>query len=191
MCARSCACAITRGIDGQIELRADRCQRLAAGLRRDQSAVEGARAGHRRWCRAVRQPGDLRVPRQRRRRAADVPGTWRRALAGAEAAGDGRRHSGCVGAAPRRDDEAAGERRATRGSRARRRRWTARWTRWRPIRRIARSTSARSPIGCALGYLDFRFAAQPWRPAHPKLAAWYEAFAQNPGIANTVPKDPG
>jgi glutathione S-transferase len=46
-------------------------------------------------------------------------------------------------------------------------------------------------IACALGYLDFRFAAQPWRPAHPKLAAWYEAFAQNPGIANTVPKDPG
>ena len=46
-------------------------------------------------------------------------------------------------------------------------------------------------IGCALGYLDFRFAAQPWRPGHPKLAAWYEAFAQNPGIADTVPKDPG
>ena len=46
-------------------------------------------------------------------------------------------------------------------------------------------------IGCALGYLDFRFAAQPWRPGHPKLAAWYEAFAQNPGIAKTMPKDPG
>jgi glutathione S-transferase len=45
-------------------------------------------------------------------------------------------------------------------------------------------------IACALGYLDFRYAAQPWRPAHPKLAAWYEAFAKNPGIANTVPKDP-
>ena len=46
-------------------------------------------------------------------------------------------------------------------------------------------------VACALGYLDFRFAAQPWRPAHPKLAAWFEAFAQNPGIADTVPKDPG
>jgi glutathione S-transferase len=46
-------------------------------------------------------------------------------------------------------------------------------------------------IACALGYLDFRFAAQPWRPRHPKLAGWYEAFAQNPGIADTVPKDPG
>jgi glutathione S-transferase len=46
-------------------------------------------------------------------------------------------------------------------------------------------------IACALGYLDFRFAGQPWRPTHPKLAAWFEAFAQNPGIANTVPKDAG
>jgi glutathione S-transferase len=45
-------------------------------------------------------------------------------------------------------------------------------------------------IACALGYLDFRFAAQPWRDGHPKLAAWYAAFAQNPGIADTVPKDP-
>jgi glutathione S-transferase len=46
-------------------------------------------------------------------------------------------------------------------------------------------------IACALGYLDFRFAAQPWRPAHPKLGAWYEAFAENPGIAQTVPKEAG
>jgi glutathione S-transferase len=46
-------------------------------------------------------------------------------------------------------------------------------------------------IACALGYLDFRFAAQPWRAGHQKLAAWYEAFAQNPGIATTVPKDGG
>lgn len=44
-------------------------------------------------------------------------------------------------------------------------------------------------VACALGYLDFRFAAQPWRPSHPKLAAWYEGFAQNAGIANTVPRD--
>jgi glutathione S-transferase len=44
-------------------------------------------------------------------------------------------------------------------------------------------------VGCALGYLDFRFASDPWRPSHPKLAAWYEAFAQNPGIAETVPRE--
>jgi glutathione S-transferase len=46
-------------------------------------------------------------------------------------------------------------------------------------------------IACALGYLDFRFAGLPWRKGHPKLAAWYEAFAQNAGIARTSPKDPG
>ena len=45
-------------------------------------------------------------------------------------------------------------------------------------------------VACALGYLDFRFAAQPWRDAHPKLAASYEAFARNPGIASTAPRDP-
>ncbi len=45
-------------------------------------------------------------------------------------------------------------------------------------------------VACALGYLDFRFSAQPWRDAHPKLAAWFAAFAENPGIAQTVPKDP-
>jgi glutathione S-transferase len=44
-------------------------------------------------------------------------------------------------------------------------------------------------VACALGYLDFRFAAQPWRPTRPKLAAWLDAFAQNPGIAETAPTD--
>ena len=29
-------------------------------------------------------------------------------------------------------------------------------------------------IGCALGYLDFRFANDPWRPGHPNSPAWYE-----------------
>lgn len=42
-------------------------------------------------------------------------------------------------------------------------------------------------VACALGYLDFRFGDEPWRPAHPKLAAWFEAFSANPGIAKTVP----
>jgi glutathione S-transferase len=44
-------------------------------------------------------------------------------------------------------------------------------------------------VACALGYLDFRFGADPWREDHPKLAAWYEAFAQNPAIAETAPKE--
>ena len=42
-------------------------------------------------------------------------------------------------------------------------------------------------VACALGYLDFRFAAEPWRPVCPKLAAWFAAFGENPGIAQTVP----
>jgi glutathione S-transferase len=44
-------------------------------------------------------------------------------------------------------------------------------------------------VACALGYLDFRFANEPWRPSRPKLAAWFEAFAQNAGIAQTAPKE--
>ena len=44
-------------------------------------------------------------------------------------------------------------------------------------------------VACALGYLDFRFGSEPWRPAHPKLAAWFEAFSKNPGIAETAPRE--
>jgi len=43
-------------------------------------------------------------------------------------------------------------------------------------------------IAAALGYLDFRFAAEPWRPGHPILTAWYEAMvASNPCLAQTAP----
>jgi glutathione S-transferase len=42
-------------------------------------------------------------------------------------------------------------------------------------------------VACALGYLDFRFADDAWRTGHPKLAAWYKAFAQNKGLAETGP----
>ena len=44
-------------------------------------------------------------------------------------------------------------------------------------------------VGCALGYLDFRYGAEPWRPGHPKLTAWYEAFAKHPALAATAPKE--
>ncbi len=44
-------------------------------------------------------------------------------------------------------------------------------------------------IGCALGYLDFRFAHEPWRASAPKLAAWFEEFSRNPCMARTVPHD--
>src|SRR5690606_18763924 len=32
-------------------------------------------------------------------------------------------------------------------------------------------------LGCALSYLDFRFADFDWRSDHARLAAWYETFA--------------
>jgi glutathione S-transferase len=44
-------------------------------------------------------------------------------------------------------------------------------------------------IGCALGYLDFRFAADDWRAGRPKLAAWYEVYSKRPSMAATMPKD--
>ena len=42
-------------------------------------------------------------------------------------------------------------------------------------------------IGCALGYLDFRYADEDWRPARPRLAAWFERFAARPAMARTAP----
>lgn len=42
-------------------------------------------------------------------------------------------------------------------------------------------------VGCALGYLDFRFADNDWRSGRPKLAAWYETFAQRPSMQQTQP----
>jgi glutathione S-transferase len=42
-------------------------------------------------------------------------------------------------------------------------------------------------VACALGYLDFRFAHEPWRPGHPKLEAWYNSVLNLPPIAKTMP----
>jgi glutathione S-transferase len=45
-------------------------------------------------------------------------------------------------------------------------------------------------IGCALGYLDFRFAMHPWRETHPKTAAWHATFNARPSVqANAVVDD--
>ena len=43
-------------------------------------------------------------------------------------------------------------------------------------------------IGCALGYLDFRFASEEWRKSRPKLAAGFEGFSARPSMRETVPK---
>ena len=42
-------------------------------------------------------------------------------------------------------------------------------------------------IACALGYLDFRFAHEPWRDACPKLAAWFAEVSKLAPLAETVP----
>lgn len=44
-------------------------------------------------------------------------------------------------------------------------------------------------IGVALGYLDFRFAAEQWREGHPRLAAWHALFAARPSVAANAPVD--
>ena len=42
-------------------------------------------------------------------------------------------------------------------------------------------------VGCALGYLDFRFAHIDWRTRHPNLAKLYEKLAQRASFADTLP----
>lgn len=51
----------------------------------------------------------------------------------------------------------------------------------------ALTTIGEITVACALGYLDFRYANEPWRPAAPKLAAWYAKVAAMPAIAQTAP----
>ncbi|WP_375594663.1 glutathione S-transferase [Algihabitans albus] len=45
-------------------------------------------------------------------------------------------------------------------------------------------------LGALLGYLDFRAAERPWRPAAPKVAAWFEAASERPSFRETVPSAP-
>jgi glutathione S-transferase len=42
---------------------------------------------------------------------------------------------------------------------------------------------------CLLGYLDFRFAAEDWRAAHPRLAGWFERQQKRPSMVATAPPD--
>ena len=44
-------------------------------------------------------------------------------------------------------------------------------------------------IGCALGYLDFRYADNGWRAGRPRLGAWFERFGRRPSMARTAPKE--
>ena len=42
-------------------------------------------------------------------------------------------------------------------------------------------------IGCALGYLDFRFAGIDWRAAQPNLTRLYDKLMQRPSFIETMP----
>jgi glutathione S-transferase len=42
-------------------------------------------------------------------------------------------------------------------------------------------------VGCALGYLDFRFAHIDWRGDHPNLTRLAEKLAARQSFADTVP----
>jgi glutathione S-transferase len=44
-------------------------------------------------------------------------------------------------------------------------------------------------IGCALSYLDFRFASDDWRGGHSRIAAWHATFAKRPSVRATEPID--
>jgi len=42
-------------------------------------------------------------------------------------------------------------------------------------------------LGCALGYLDFRFPDYDWRAGRGRLAAWFADFNQRPSMQQTLP----
>ncbi|MGI9400048.1 MAG: glutathione S-transferase [Rhizobiaceae bacterium] len=42
-------------------------------------------------------------------------------------------------------------------------------------------------VGCALGYLEFRFDDFDWSKGRPGLSAWYEEFKTRPSMINTIP----
>ena len=44
-------------------------------------------------------------------------------------------------------------------------------------------------VGCALGYLDYRFSAFGWRQRAPRLADWYAELCKRPSFQATQPID--
>jgi glutathione S-transferase len=49
-------------------------------------------------------------------------------------------------------------------------------------------TLADVAVGCALGYLDFRFAEIDWRKSHPSLAVYAAKIFARPSFVDTLPK---
>jgi glutathione S-transferase len=50
-------------------------------------------------------------------------------------------------------------------------------------------TFADISVGCALGYLDFRFPEIDWRGIHVNLGRLHDKLMQRPPFAETVPRD--
>lgn len=48
-------------------------------------------------------------------------------------------------------------------------------------------TLADIALGCALGYLDFRFQSLPWKERHPNLAAHFDKLMARPSFAESMP----
>jgi len=44
-------------------------------------------------------------------------------------------------------------------------------------------------VAIMLDYLDFRFASEAWRDAHPVLAQWHKTFSARPSLKATMPAD--
>ncbi|TCZ56668.1 glutathione S-transferase N-terminal domain-containing protein [Roseicella aquatilis] len=51
----------------------------------------------------------------------------------------------------------------------------------------ALATIGEVALACALGYLDFRYPHEPWRPGHPTLEDWYARVSPLPAMARTAP----
>lgn len=50
-------------------------------------------------------------------------------------------------------------------------------------------TFADAAVGCALGYLSFRFPDIDWRNPFPNLARLYDKLLQRPSFSDTAPRD--
>lgn len=45
-------------------------------------------------------------------------------------------------------------------------------------------------IACVLGWLDFRFSNENWRPNRSRLSSWFEQFSKRTSMAQTMPAEP-
>jgi len=44
-------------------------------------------------------------------------------------------------------------------------------------------------LGCALGYVDYRFENLNWKAKHPELASWFRQISQRPSFIASLPVD--